>query len=309
MEESWAKAQASGVVTEVRYRLRMTGGNYRWHRARVVPIWNGDGPLIEWIGIFTDIDQLVRRDDGMRFLAEASAAPTESLDESVTLDTLARLAVDNLADGCMVTLARPDGAFEHAATRSSDDNVTASYAAETERLYPFTGNATSGYPLAIRTGVPELVPEGTFDQQVLPAIAADAVHLERLRKLDMYSAMVLPLVARGSTLGAIALGATWTASAPSIRRARSLSRHRVGAPRCTRARQRASFRGRTSRSPGRARVAELTRRLQEITASFARAINVEGVADIRRCRTDSMRCRRSQVPCTSSIRAAPRSMS
>jgi GAF domain-containing protein len=35
------------------------------------------------------------------------------------------------------------------------------------------------------------------------AIASNALHLERLGKLDMYSTMVLPLVARGSTLGAV----------------------------------------------------------------------------------------------------------
>ncbi len=205
MEKAWLEAQESTLATEVRYRLRMSGGQYRWHRARIVPQRDANGHLVEWVGIFTDIDQLVRRDDGMRFLADASVALTESLDERATLETLARLAVDNLADGCMVTLVRPDGSFEQVATRSADDNVTARYAAETERMYPLPPNASSGYPLAIRTGQPELVAESAFDQKVLPAIAADAVHLERLRKLDMYSAMVLPLVARGSTLGAITL--------------------------------------------------------------------------------------------------------
>lgn len=141
----------------------------------------------------------------MRFLVDASAALSESLDERATLDTLARLAIAGLADGCMVTLVREGGALEHVATVSRDDDVTARLAAETERLYPLPTDAPSGYPHVIRTGEPELVPEGAFDDQVLPSVAVDERHLARLRQLRMYSGMVVPLVARGSVLGAITL--------------------------------------------------------------------------------------------------------
>jgi PAS domain S-box-containing protein len=200
----WTEAVASRSVYEAQYRLRLRDGSYRWYRARGVPLFTRGGELRKWVGVFNEIDRVMRRDEGMRFVAEASATLTESLDERSTLEALATLAVDNLADGAMVTLLRPDGTFEHVTTRSRD-GVTAAFAAETERMYPLPPDATSGYPRAIRTGEPELIPEGAFDERILPAVAADAIHLERLCRLQMYSAMVVPLTARGATMGAITL--------------------------------------------------------------------------------------------------------
>jgi signal transduction histidine kinase len=262
---------------EAQYRLRLRDGSYRWYRARGVPIQNPDGSVREWVGVLNEIDRMVRREEGMRFLAEASAALTESLEERDTLATLARLAVDNLADGAMITLVRDDGSFEHVTTRSRD-GTTAAYAAETERMYPLPPNASSGYPRAVRTGEPELVPPGAFDQRILPDIAADPVHLERLRKLDMYSGMVVPLVARGTTLGAMTLVLHGPArrrpfDATDLALATELSRRAALALDNSRlfAAERAA-RGDSDRA------AELTRRLQEITASFARAVTSEDVA-------------------------------
>lgn len=203
--DAWTAALESHATFEVQYRIAVRGEDYRWHRARAVPVRDEREHVTGWIGVFSEIDQHVRRDEGMRFLAEASASLPESLDEGLTLDTLARLVVDNIADGCMITLAKPDGTFEHVSTRSADDNATARFAAETERLYPLPSTAASGYPRAIRTGEPELILEGAFDDEVLPAVAADATHLARLQQMRMYSGMVVPLVARGTPVGAITL--------------------------------------------------------------------------------------------------------
>lgn len=201
---AWQAANRTLTPYELQYRLRVRDGSYRWFRARVVPVLNDDGSVREWVGLLNEVDRMVRRDEGMRFLAEASATLSASLDERTTLDALARLAVDHLADGAMITLVTGDGHYEHVTTRSRD-GVTGAYAAETERMYPLPHDAPSGYPRAIRTGEPELVPEGAFHDDILPLVAVDATHLERLRKLQMYSAMVVPLVTRGSTVGAITL--------------------------------------------------------------------------------------------------------
>jgi signal transduction histidine kinase len=231
------------------------------------------------------IDRLVRRDEGMRLLAEASATLTESLDEAATLDSLARLAVERLADGAMITLVQADGSFVHATTRSRDDAL-AIFAMETERMYPLPPDAPSGYPRAIRTGEPELVPEGAFDDEILPTVAADATHLDRLRQLKMYSAMVIPLVARERTLGAMTL----VLHGPDRRRpfdaedlalAMDLGR-RAGLALENARLFEAERRARTEAARARAdteRSAELTRRLQEITATFARTISLREAAE------------------------------
>ena len=204
VSQRWREAIATGTTYESQYRVRMRDGGFRWYRARGVPLHAADGTISRWVGIFNEIDQLKRRDEGMRFLVQASAALTETLNEHTTLETLATLAVDHLADGAMITLVRDDGSFEHVTTRSRD-GTTAAYAAETERMYPLPAGASSGYPRAIRTGEPELVPPDALHETILPDIAVDAVHLERLRTLQMYSAMIVPLVARGTTMGAMTL--------------------------------------------------------------------------------------------------------
>jgi PAS domain S-box-containing protein len=273
----WREATRNRTTYEAQYRLRLKDGSYRWYRARAVPIANPDGSTREWVGVFNEIDRMKRRDDGMRFLAEASAALTASLDERTTLETLAALAVDNLADGAMITLVGEDGRLEHVTTRSRD-GATAAFAAETERMYPLPTNAASGYPRAIRTGEPELVPVGAFDEAILPRIAIDATHLERLRRLDMYSAMIVPLVARGTTLGAITL----VLHGPARRTPFDTTDLALAAELGRRAglaldNSRLYAAERAARADSE-RSAELTRRIQEITASFARALTVDDVA-------------------------------
>ena len=204
VSQCWRDAVATGTTYESQYRVRLRDGGFRWYRARGVPLYAADGTISRWVGIFNEIDQLKRRDEGMRFLVQASAALTETLNEHTTLETLATLAVDHLADGAMITLVLDDGSFAHVTTRSRD-GTTAAFAAETERMYPLPPGASSGYPRAIRTGESELVPADAFHETILPDIAVDAVHLERLRSLQMYSAMIVPLVARGTTLGAMTL--------------------------------------------------------------------------------------------------------
>lgn len=217
------------------------------------------------------------REAGLRFLATASAALTASLDERDTLDALARLAVEQLADGAMVTLIRADGSFEHVATRSRD-GTTGEFAAETERMYPLPVDAPSGYPRAIATGECELIAPESFDQTVLPLVAADAMHLDRLRRLDMYSGMVVPLLARSGTMGAITLvlhgqprrrpfdGNDLSLAGELGRRAGlALENARLFAAE------------RAARAEAE-RAAELTRRLQEVTAAFARTLSVEETA-------------------------------
>lgn len=189
---------------EAQYRLRLRDGSYRWYRARGMPVLAADGSVREWVGLFNEVDRMIRREEGMQFLVDASAALAETLDEEATLDTLARLAVDQLADGAMITLVREGGGMEHVTTRSRDGH-TAAFAAETERMYPLPADAGSGYPRAIRTGEAELIPPDAFHEDILPKVAADATHLERLRRLAMYSGMVVPLVARGHIFGAMTL--------------------------------------------------------------------------------------------------------
>ncbi len=51
----WAASIASGTDYETEFRIRRADGEYRWHLVRALPIRDGDGTILRWIGTNTDI--------------------------------------------------------------------------------------------------------------------------------------------------------------------------------------------------------------------------------------------------------------
>ena len=56
----WQHSMTSGEAYETEFRLRRLDGAYRWHIARAVPIRDGEGDIVQWIGTNTDIDDQKR---------------------------------------------------------------------------------------------------------------------------------------------------------------------------------------------------------------------------------------------------------
>jgi signal transduction histidine kinase len=134
------------------------------------------------------------------FLGEASAILGSSLEWEATLASVARLAVSGIADWCTVevpaTLAPgvPPIAVAHV------DATKIERALDWRRRWAADPRATRGVAAVIRTGRSELheeLPESAL------AAPGDAEQLRLARELGMVSAMIVPLAARGRTLGAI----------------------------------------------------------------------------------------------------------
>ncbi len=53
----WRAALEAGVPSEVEYRLRRADGVYRWHLGRSVPVKDGAGRVLRWVGTATDITE------------------------------------------------------------------------------------------------------------------------------------------------------------------------------------------------------------------------------------------------------------
>src|SRR5207244_4260554 len=83
------------------------------------------------------------------------------------------------------------------------DPEKVAWAWELQRRYPPDPNAPTGAPNVVRTGVSELHEVITDD--MLVAAARDEEHLRLARELHLSSAIVVPLVVRGRTFGAITL--------------------------------------------------------------------------------------------------------
>ncbi|MEG4488444.1 PAS domain-containing protein [Microcoleus sp. D2_18a_B4] len=72
------KAIEAGEAYEFECRVRRFDGNYRWHLARLVPVKDRGGKVVQWAGIGIDIDDRKRAEESLaesdrrfRFLAES----------------------------------------------------------------------------------------------------------------------------------------------------------------------------------------------------------------------------------------------
>jgi GAF domain-containing protein len=137
----------------------------------------------------------------LEFLATASAELSSSLDYTVTLANVARLAVPGFADWCGIDLLR-DGRLDRLAVAHVDPRKV-QLAQELHERYPSPPDAPSGPWQVIRSGRGELIAEIT--DEMLVAGARDEEHLRIARELQLHSAVTAPLTARGRTLGVI----TW----------------------------------------------------------------------------------------------------
>ena len=142
-------------------------------------------------------------EDHVRFLAEAGEILAGSLDYETELERVARLAVPALADWCVIDLLVDDGHL-HRLVVVHRDPAKAETALELRRRYAvLSPNQTHRAWDVLADGKPWFDPAVTEARFV--AEARDAEHLDLLRRLGFAAEMVLPLVARGRTLGVMTL--------------------------------------------------------------------------------------------------------
>jgi PAS domain S-box-containing protein len=133
------------------------------------------------------------------FLAEASRLLAVSLDYPTTLVKVARLAVPALADWCVVDMLEDDARTVRrvAVVHQDPDRVRL---VQGQARLPDLGTGP-GVGKVLRTGEPELYRE--LSDTDLATGARNLEHLTLLRDLKPASLMIVPLAARGRTLGAI----------------------------------------------------------------------------------------------------------
>jgi len=137
-----------------------------------------------------------------RFLSNVSAVLSASLDYHATLDTLAQLAVPELADWCMIDVAEEDGRIARLAAAHADPGrgpLLAVLRAE----FPLHRHDAAPAAEALRTGKSVFVP--LVDEDWLARATRGPEHFGLVRALGARSVMAVPLVARAETLGAITL--------------------------------------------------------------------------------------------------------
>jgi signal transduction histidine kinase/CHASE3 domain sensor protein len=151
------------------------------------------------VGVQKQLEHVLR---GAKLLSDASRTLSSSLDYETTLESVAQLAVREMADWCAVDLVESDGSIRQAIVAHRDPEKV-KWAKELRKRYPPDYNEPSGVGEVIRTGRPEIHKE--ISDEVLAAAAKDAEHLAILRELQIRSAQIVPMAARGRILGALTL--------------------------------------------------------------------------------------------------------
>ena len=122
-----------------------------------------------------------------------------TLDYEATLANVVRLAVPRVADWCAVDIVTPDGSRRTIAGPHPDPEKDRALR-ELERFGRDTTGEV-GVARVMRTGVADV--RSKITDAELRAGARDEEHLALLRELDPQSFMIVPLVARSRTLGAM----------------------------------------------------------------------------------------------------------
>jgi PAS domain S-box-containing protein len=134
------------------------------------------------------------------FASRASGLLEAPLDAMTMLTQVAGLAVPDMADLCIVDLLEPDGTLKGVAI-SAADPADAEALRDQRMRYPLDPAGEHPVAIAARTGSAQLLPE--LPEENLRRYAASDEHLALMLRLRYSSAMVVPLSARGRTLGVI----------------------------------------------------------------------------------------------------------
>lgn len=167
----------------------------------VSPIRNPLRGLIGASVVARDITAEMRRRRAQEFLVAASRLLDSSLDPTETARTIVSTAVPELAEICLIDFRRPDGWLGDSVVAGNNPEM----AARLERIRRESPLDPSGeHPVAqvLRLNQP-MVWRDLKAPEVVGKVSQNEEHLRLMHEAGYNSAAVVPLVARGRTLGAL----------------------------------------------------------------------------------------------------------
>ncbi|HET7589720.1 MAG TPA: SpoIIE family protein phosphatase [Solirubrobacterales bacterium] len=161
-------------------------------------------PMRGLIGISVvarDITAEVRRRRAQEFLVAASRLLDTSLDPEETARTIVNTAVPELAELCLIDFRRPDGWYGDSIVAGAAPEM----AARLERIRrdkPLDPGGEHPVAQVLRLNQP-MIWRDLKAPEVVGKVSQNADHLQLMHDAGYNSAAVVPLIARGRTLGAI----------------------------------------------------------------------------------------------------------
>jgi PAS domain S-box-containing protein len=188
--------QAEPLLTR---SVERASGRARWLLTKATGVRDTDGRLLA-VNVIEDVTEAKEAERRQRFLAEAGAVLSGSLDYQETLERVARLAVPTIGEWCAVDIVDVRGGLRRLALAHADPRKV-EVGREINRRYPPDLSGERGLGAVLRTGRPELY-SGISDE-MLAAGAVDEEHRRLLEEIGFRSAMLVPMRAAGRTTGVI----------------------------------------------------------------------------------------------------------
>jgi PAS domain S-box-containing protein len=177
-------------------------GEEQWVLLKATAVRDAQGSIEAAVTIIEDVTAAKRASLRLEFLARASQMLASSLDYQETLRNVAGLAVPQIADWCAVDLFDEDGEREPVAVAHVDPSKL-EMAERLREFEPDELDLDQGLGLVRRTGQPILYNE--IPDELLVAAAVDEEHLGLLRGVGMRAVLIVPMIARGRTIGTLTL--------------------------------------------------------------------------------------------------------
>jgi len=185
--------------TTVELRNHRRDGTAFVNEVHISPVRDATGQVVRFVGVQVDVTgyrdaQVAQRRSA--FLAEASPLLDASLDLRTTLDSLARISVPHLADLCLVDVLE-GGEVRRMASAAADPSVDRALRALPGR-YHVDPAGDDPIARAVRDGAPAVL-----DGSAARVFGDDDLGLRG----RVTHALLVPMRARGRTLGVLALAA------------------------------------------------------------------------------------------------------
>jgi len=199
------EALRSGMTVDIpEEQIQTRHRGVRTLHTKKVPVLDNAGHPIYLLGISEDITERSLFEKEQRFLAEANVVLSASLDYEETLATVARLAVQNVADWCAVDVVEESGSLRRLKVASADP-ANAELCALLEQMPP-----DRDLPHLMRSVVESKSPVLIEQMKThhFHSISQGPEHLQALEATGITSLVAAPLLLGGRVLGAIALGSS-----------------------------------------------------------------------------------------------------
>jgi PAS domain S-box-containing protein len=161
-------------------------------------------PLRGLIGasvVARDITAEVRRRRAQEFLVAASRLLDSSLDPTETARTIVSTAIPELAELCLIDFRRPDGWYGDSVVAAADPEM-ATRLEQIRRAKPLDPAGEHPVAQVLRLSQP-MIWRDLKAPEVVDKVSQNAEHLQLMRDAGYNSAAVVPLLARGRTIGAL----------------------------------------------------------------------------------------------------------